>query len=267
MSPITATPYSEVNELLAVLIPRVQSILGDQLVGMYLFGSLANGGFDRYSDVDILVVTERSVSDHVFSLLQSMHAEIAAADNGYADQLEVSYIPRDALRRYDPQNNRHPHLDRGRGETLHVVSHDSDWVVQRHVLRERGISLAGPEARTLIDPVSAEDLRQAMRPILFDWYAHFLEKPVPFDSRGYQSYTVLSLCRILYTLETGQVISKQSAAEWAKQALDPRWRPLIDRALLGRQNPSLAPEPQDVRETLAMIRFTLDLQKRDTCGA
>ncbi|QMV12317.1 DUF4111 domain-containing protein [Streptomyces lincolnensis] len=32
---------------------------------------------------------------------------------------------------------------------------------------------------------------------------------------------------MLFTLHTGEVTSKQGALEWARAALDPRWRPLL----------------------------------------
>jgi hypothetical protein len=74
--------------------------------------------------------------------------------------------------------------------------------------------------------------------------------------RGYQTYAVLTMCRMLYTLEAGQVISKPAAARWASQTLDSQWTSLIDRALAGWQkgDPPAAAE-RDVRETAALIRY------------
>jgi predicted nucleotidyltransferase len=252
------TAYPEVLALLQDLLARVRSILGNHFVGQYLFGSLANGGFDRDSDVDVLVVTDDVLSADLFAALQTMQARIAALDVWCATQLEVSYIPQAALRRFDPANNLHPHLDRGRGETLYLMQHDSDWVVQRYVLRERGITLAGPAPHALIDPVSPDDLRQAMLPILRDWLAHFLDEPDRLSKQGNQSYTVLSLCRILYTLDFGLVISKPDAARWARENLGEQWIPLIDHAWSGRQHPQLKAQAGDVNGTLDFIRFALE---------
>jgi hypothetical protein len=42
---------------------------------------------------------------------------------------------------------------------------------------------------------------------------------------------VLSMCRALYCLEHGKVISKPAAAAWASQRLDPPWPELVDQAL------------------------------------
>ena len=48
---------------------------------------------------------------------------------------------------------------------------------------------------------------------------------------------VLSYCRILHTLETGEVVSKRTAGEWALDALGREWRKLIQRALDDRPDP------------------------------
>ena len=63
------------------LFSRVKEIVDDQFVGMYLFGSLANGDFDQHSDIDVLVVTKDEISTDVFSSLQAMHAHIANIDS------------------------------------------------------------------------------------------------------------------------------------------------------------------------------------------
>src|SRR5574337_1049179 len=142
------TPYPEVNALLQELLESVQTILGNHFVGMYLDGSLASGDFDQDSDTDFVVVTDEEISGDLFSALQAMHDRIATIDSGWAIQLEGSYISRHALRRYDPAHALHPNIERGQGERLKMIHHGADWVIHRHVLRERGITLAGPAPQT-----------------------------------------------------------------------------------------------------------------------
>src|SRR5215211_3481953 len=102
MKHISPTPYPDVNEILSILFSNMEEILGDQFVGMYLFGSLANGDFDSYSDIDVLVVTDGEISSALFSDLQKLHGNINKLDDTpWAIQLEVSYIPQNALRRFD----------------------------------------------------------------------------------------------------------------------------------------------------------------------
>jgi hypothetical protein len=62
------------------------------------------------------------------------------------------------------------------------------------------------------------------------------------------------MCRALYTLETGAVVSKPVAARWAQAALDARRAALIERALAWRPGMPL----DMLNETLGMIQFTLE---------
>ena len=89
---MTATgtgPTLAVSDMLAALIPAVQSTLGGNLVGVYLRGSLATGDFIDTSDIDFLVATERPVSDAEAEALIDMHARLAALPNKFADRLEI----------------------------------------------------------------------------------------------------------------------------------------------------------------------------------
>jgi|SRR5579859_575345 len=254
------TQYPDVNALLSELLDGVRSILTRQFVGMMLYGSLASGDFDDASDVDVLVVTDGDLSGETFAALAALHARLAAGDSPWAVQVEISYIPLAALRRHDPAHATHPRLDRGRGEQLYWMAHDVDWVVQRYALRARGLVVAGPPPAGLIDPVSPDELRAAMRPLLARREQFLRDHPTDLDFRGYQSYVVLTVCRMLYTLERGTVVSKPTAARWALTALDGRWAGLIERAVIGRHEPQNAgrvPEG-DVGRTMDFIGYALE---------
>ena len=257
MKRIFPTPYSDVNEILSTMFSDVQEILGDQFVGMYLFGSLANGDFDQHSDIDVLIVTDGDISESTFTSLQQMHKRLNRTDSPWALQIEASYIPQAALRRFDPANNIHPHMDRGGDEVLHWMPHESDWIVQRHILRERGVVIAGPDLEALIDPVSPDEVRQAVATVLPLWAKPILDDPSRIRKRGYQSYCVLTLCRMSYTLKHGEILSKPNAARWAIEHMDPKWKPLIEQALTGRQNSNLEADPEDIEGTLAMMHDVL----------
>jgi hypothetical protein len=261
-SPPTSTPFRAddpgINLLVRELQTGIQAVLGERLVGLYLEGSLAAGGFDQSSDVDFVAVTEQEVTPDLFTTLQAMHDRLQALDTPWAIQLEGMYISRAALRRYDPANNTFPNIERGVGERLKIVHYDESAVIHRWILREHGIVLQGPSPRTLIDPVSPDDLRQAVRGILPGWGGGLLADPSPMKFPGYQSYVVLSMCRILYTFQYGEVVPKLTAANWAKEALPARWTPLIESAWIGRHIPRWETSPEDeIQATLDFIRYAL----------
>jgi len=259
---IEPTPYPDVNEVLNGLLSEVQGVLAERFVGMYLYGSLALGDFvSERSDIDFLVVTDDELSDDLVSALCVMHERIAADDSRWSRELEGSYIPKASLRRYNPAQARHPHIDRG--GTLLVEQHDSDWVIQCHVLREWGVTLAGPPPHTLIDPISPDDLRGALVALMRGWWGPMRHDPFWLRHSGYQAYAVLTMCRVLYTIQHGAIVSKSVAARWAQEALQEaladRWKPLIERALAWPQGRRGA---DDVAETVELINHVLERCER-----
>ena len=121
----------------------VAEVLGDQLVGVYLHGSLALEAYDpANSDVDFLVATEHELSPDAVEALAALHERLG-------DRLDGSYLPRDVFRRFDPTRRRHPHIE-ARGGTLIVDDHGSETVIYRYVLRKCGIAVVGPVPQELI---------------------------------------------------------------------------------------------------------------------
>jgi hypothetical protein len=254
MSAFAPTAYPDVNLLLAELLAGARQALGEKLIGLYLYGSLAMGGFKPgRSDIDFLAVTAAELSAAELAALQAMHRRLAAGPSPWAGELEGSYIPAAALRRYDPRRSLHPHIDRGSNE-LRIEQHDTDWVVQRWVTRERGLRLAGPPPGGLIDQISAVDLCAAVRELFFFWWAPMAADPHPLRlaQTAYQVYAVLTMPRILYTLAHGCVVSKPAAVAWARRELAARWGGLLAEALAWEEGQGF----DHLEETRALIRFT-----------
>ena len=245
------TAYPDVNEALAAVVAGVRLTLGKRLAGMCLHGSLANGDFNPHtSDIDLLAATRDELPAAMLPALASLHTRLAGRFK-WAGHMEVSYIPLAALRRYDPANCHHPTL-RIDG-SFGIDGHGSDWIIQRWVIREKGIALAGPPPATLIDPVQPDDLRRAALGILREWWAPMLDDTRRLHDSEYQAYAILTMCRSLYTLEHGQVVSKPTAAHWAQATLGQPDAALIERALNWRPGAQL----DALTETLDLIRRTL----------
>jgi hypothetical protein len=253
------TPYLDVNAVLQALLSGVQAVLGDRFVGMYLCGSLAGGDFDlQRSDIDFVVATGDVLPDQVSPPLEALHTRIADAGLKWAGKLEGAYVPLATLRRHDPCGPPCPCVNEGR---FYLATLGSDWVIQRYTLREQGVVVAGPDPRGLIDPVRPDDLRRAVMGFLREWWAPMLQNPDPrLHGDEYQAYAVLTMCRALYTLQYGAVVSKTAAARWAQETLEERWHGLIERALAWRRGVPLGGEGAVLcmDETLGFIRCVLD---------
>lgn len=245
------TPYPDVNEILQLLLARVQEVLGQQFYGLYLYGSLASGGFDsRRSDIDFLVVTQGLLPEDTIAALQEMHRQLWSNGGKWAGKLEGAYLPRELLRKLEPDGPKIPQVSEGR---FYLETLGSDWVIQYHILREYGAVVEGPSLRELIEPVKPQTLRAAVRQVLEAWWLPMLADPHWLERSEYQAYAVLTMCRAMYTLREGRFVSKSAAAHWARNALGPKWTGLIDWA-------ESWPEAQSDRlaEVLELVRYTLE---------
>src|SRR6266542_3825429 len=251
----------ELDGVLSELRSRVRSVLARRFVGMYLHGSLAVGDFDQHSDVDFMIAVSAEVDGDELAALQDVHAWIYGLASRWAQHLEGSYITTEALRRLSADSPEHLYLDHGGLEL--VRSRHDNTVLHRYVVREHGFALAGPDPKSLVDAVTPEALRGAVFALLDPWMNGFLADPAPLNNGWRQPYTVLTLCRMLYTLHHGAVVSKRVAAEWAISALDERWAGLVERAWSQRPDPALkarqAAAPEDAGATLDFIRYGLAL--------
>jgi hypothetical protein len=249
---INPTPYPEVNIVLQELQKNARAILGDQFFAMYLYGSLSSGDFNpETSDVDFLIVTHGQLSPEMIGELEKMHMRLGDSGGIWAERLEGRYMPKDDLRRFQPDRAPNPTINE---RQFYLDGEGNDWIIQRHVIRESGVTLAGPPPETLIDPVPHEHLKQSVLRIMDEWWAPMLDKPEFLKNGGYQAFAVLTMCRTLYTLEHGLIASKPVSARWAMEALDGRWNELIERSLVMEHD-----SPIDIlNETLEFIRFTRD---------
>ncbi len=253
------TPCFYVNEVLEYFKTRIQAVLGSRFLGMYLYGSLALGDFDpQHSDIDFCVVTDADVGEDIFDELKKMHADFDRSGLPYACKVDAAYLPRGALNHSGPTQALYPQI-----EWEHSLAWDRlelGWAFQRHTLRRHGVTVAGPDPAVFIEPVKAEEMRAAALAIAGRWLEQARDDPGWLEwvrGRQAQSFVVLTLCRMLYSLDSGDVVSKPNAARWAQAALGQPWADLIERALEGRREEGQISD-HEMHVTLALIQYTAD---------
>jgi predicted nucleotidyltransferase len=253
------TPYPELNSVLDELVVSIRGALGESFVGAYLQGSFAVGDFDHHSDVDFVVVTAKALTDDQVYALQEIHPRIFSLPSEWAQHLEGSYFPVTTLENREQVRRPLWYLDHGR-QSL-VRSDHCNTLVVRSVLREHGVTLAGPGPATLVGPVPVDALRQEIRATMLDWGGQILEDPEQYRNRFYQGFIILNYCRMMHDLVNGRPGSKVAGAEWAKTTLDPAWSALVDRAWATRPNPAVAvrepADPTDFESTLQFVKYVI----------
>jgi predicted nucleotidyltransferase len=284
------TRFPELNRVLSELVEHARALLGESFIGAYLQGSFALGDGDQYSDVDFTVVTREDIAEADVARFNAMHEALHARPETWAQHLEGSYMPAAELRRLsksrsdprgatrspnwtDPQTGQPPHaypfLYLNNGDHWLLRSEHDNTQVVRWILREHGITLAGPPPSTLIDPVAPDELRAEVYAMM-RWFGNdLLHGTFVLNALWRQGFTVLVYCRMLQSLTTGTVVSKPASVAWARANLQSRWMPLIERAWSqracyprGRGAPAahraLLPDPEEVAQTLEFVRFAIE---------
>jgi hypothetical protein len=244
------TPYHEVNVFLNLLLSNMRTILGNHFIGLYLGGSLALGDFNpNRSDIDFISVTIEELPLETIVALEEMHTRLWDTGVKWARKLDGSYVPQQVLRRWTSNDKPCPFVE----EDQFYITNQGSAVIQRHIIRQHGGVVAGPSPSTLIDLVDAADLRNALHENLEIWWRPLLDDPAWVQQIQKQPFVILTMCRALYTLEHGIVVSKPVAARWAQQVISKQWTELIEWAL---------DWPRDTKSsrlasTLSLIQYTL----------
>ncbi len=77
-------------------------------------------------------------------------------------------------------------------------------------------------------------------------------RPLSHGPFHYQSYLVLDLCRILYTVHNAKLGSKKTAAMWVKKTF-PSWANLIKEA----EDWDYSKKMDQMERTIMFIKFTI----------
>jgi predicted nucleotidyltransferase len=228
---------AKVSALLRELAERLPVVLGRNLVGVYLYGSLTQRAFDpRRSDVDCVVVTRRDLSDAQFKRLGEW-LKRAAESNHWAARLQMLFLVRDEVLTTDA---RACHYQFG---VLKRGGSDGNPIIWMNVL-ESGVVLFGPRPESFVPAITPGILFEALVREVGYLREEISEKPSSEwrDVPSYRAYAVLTLCRILYSFEKGAIVSKRRAARWALRHLPGEWHGLILQASRGDDGDGRASE-------------------------
>lgn len=245
------TPHAEVNEIIAVMTQEVQGLIGDELVGLYLTGSVTYGDFNPgRSDIDFLAVMKTPLTKEKMDEIKAMHERIGENNPKWAERIECSYIPADFLQNVLPPKTPRPYF--GEGKFYPAAPYGNEWIINQYLLYKHGVALIGTDFKKLVKPIDIKNVQKACIRDLFAEWEPKITDPNYLKNSHYQSYVALNLCRILYTIMCNDVTSKTVSASWAKQEF-PEWSGLINKA----ENWKYGEEMNLREETAEFIKFVI----------
>lgn len=205
-------------------------ILGENLVGIYLHGSAVMDCFNpQKSDIDLIIVVNRSVPDKIKRRFMDMTVEL----NALAPKkgLELSVVRKSVCKPfiYPTPFELHfsnSHLARYKNDPDGYIAQmqglDRDLAAHFTIITRRGKALFGEDIEAVFENVKKE--------YYFDSIWRDIENAAEEISDS-PTYMTLNLCRVLAYKEDGAVLSKLEGGEWGMNQLPERFRELISYAL------------------------------------
>ena len=187
-----------------------------ELLGVYLFGSSARGGLRPDSDIDVLVLTRRSLSvgerRELVDFMLQFSGRRATVTPGRPLEL-TSLVLEDVVPwTYPPVCDflygewlRYQYLER-----VPARHANPDLAVLITTVQQHAQCLHGPFPGDLLPPVPVADLRRSV---------HDSVPALMSDLVGDERNVLLTMARMVLTIETGRIASKDEAVDWILPSL------------------------------------------------
>lgn len=199
-----------------------------EIVAVYLYGSAVAGGLRPDSDLDLLVVGNRRLTSGEKGRIVEGLLPISGRGTRPPSwrPIEMTIVAQAEVRPW-----RYPtRIELQYGEWLRDAflsgsiepepAESPDLGVLVTMVRETGVALIGPDATQVLDAVPRADLVRAMVDGVPSLMADLAS-----DTRN----VLLTLARIWTTVVTGEIRSKDEAADWAMSRLPKAYRPTLSR--------------------------------------
>ncbi|MBP3705143.1 MAG: DUF4111 domain-containing protein [Clostridia bacterium] len=207
-----------------------RAVFGENLVGVYLHGSLAMGCFNpEKSDLDLILVVEEEIGyDEKVQFTKDL---LALNEEAPQKGFELSIVKREVCKPFQYPTPFEFHFSNGHREAIlrdlpgyieKMQGVDKDLGAHFTIISHFGIPLYGPPVQEIFAPVPKKDYFDSIWFDVENAGEDILDNPV---------YIVLNLCRVLGYARDGLVLSKKTGGEWGMQNLPEEFRPLAENAL------------------------------------
>lgn len=206
-------PYP-LRETLARYHDLLNDLFPGNVRGIYLHGSIALGAFDeRRSDIDFVTLLGCPVTSHEIGALRRLHRRLRRVPFGRV--LDGLYLEdgRRPLGIESPTGN--PYFNKGRFQGHHPFR-----PLACALLHGQGIAVVGDAPQDVFRSVPVEQIRDEMSFNLHSYWSVKAERSYLFLFDPWVDFALATLSRILHTLETGEIISKQDAVPLLRKRFD-----------------------------------------------
>jgi len=216
----------EPMKILDIIVEKYKNILDNNLVGIYLHGSLAMGCYTTASDIDFValvkepidIVTKKAIIESIIHLKglpkkgieMSIVLEKYAKDFIYPTPFELHYSD--------------SHKDRYISDGNYICGGFTDKDLAAHftIIKYKGICLHGKKIEDVFSDVPRKYYIDTISNDVENAKEEIIENTV---------YITLNLCRALYYIRQNVICSKLEAGNWAKEVVPQQYGKIVEDAV------------------------------------
>jgi len=214
-----------------IMIDNIKDILKDNIEAIYIYGSYTLDDFKLgWSDIDLLVLTKTPIPDYLLNSLLHLRQTLLEKDstNMYYRSFEGAMLSLNSFINNTKENIIYWGT---KGEKI-KDNYNLDSFSMKELI-EHGFLVYGNDIRVKLSMPTFDQL-------VIDIKHHYntIREHAQLTGRNFYSFGwFLDISRCLYTLQTGNIIAKTKAGEWAiKNELCPN-ADIMKRILEIRNNP------------------------------
>ncbi|ASK63862.1 hypothetical protein CFK37_17700 [Virgibacillus phasianinus] len=214
------TCSSAIKKFVFHLLNEIKELIKEDLIGFYIHGSLAMGGFNPgRSDIDILVVTSNPITVETKRKLAQLFLTISSKPY----PVEISFLNETQLRswkhpspfdfHYSECWRRRYEDDLAKGKYQYLnekIKTDADLAAHIMITTNRGVCLEGKPIIEVFPLIPRSHYLSSIMGDFQDCLENIEVDPI---------YSILNLIRVYWFLKEGIISSKQEAGNWGLSSL------------------------------------------------
>lgn len=218
------------QSILDEIVEQSKQIFGEELIGIYLHGSMAMGCFHaNISDIDLIFVIRDYITDT--QKLQFMNYIVDVNQVAPRKGIELSIVKQKYCKPFVYPTPFELHFSNAHKQWFadnpadyiqKMNGTDKDLAAHFKIIKSYGVVLYGAEINDIFADVPRNDYIDSIWNDISEAGEEILENPV---------YIILNLCRVAAFLKHDLVLSKKQGGEWGINHLSSKYHVLISNAL------------------------------------
>lgn len=218
------------QSILDEIVEHSKQIFGEELIGVYLHGSMAMGCFQaNISDIDLIFVIRDRITDT--QKLQFMNYIVDVNQIAPRKGIELSIVKQKYCKPFVYPTPFELHFSNAHKQWFadnptdyiqKMNGTDKDLAAHFKIIKNYGVVLYGAEINDIFADVPKNDYIDSIWNDISEAKEDILENPV---------YIILNLCRVAAFLKDDLVLSKKQGGEWGINHLSSKYHVLISNAL------------------------------------